>query len=148
MQTIETTLLKNEQPFILTIDESNSSVKSFPDTQSIYQHVRQLAEKDHLFPKTGDFESLSTLEDLLNREAPVSASGKAKVFSIYRDLEDYIADMCTFDGIKQTVVELRRLNDWGFDLHNFFNADEVQEFSEEAEATASDVAFLKRVCKV
>lgn len=139
---------KNEKPFIITFDGETSSAKSFDSTNAVFEHIKRLAEKDALFPKTGDFESLETLEDLLNREAPLGTSNKPKVFSIYTDLEAYVSDMCTFAGIKQTVVELKRLSDWGFDLTNFFNAEEVQEFSEESEATEADIAFLKKVCKV
>lgn len=139
---------RNTQPFIITFENKGSSIKSFENDSMLMDHVRRLAEKDELFPETGDFASLETIETLLNREAPLDTSGKKKIYSVYADMEDYISDMCTLQGIKQTVKELKTLNEWGFDLVGFFDAIEIQEYADEPEAEALDVAFLKRVCKI
>lgn len=143
------TLPQNLKPFIITAPKGvTPSIEVFEGPLSLIDRVQEIASKHNLELTTQDTKDLQAIEDFLNTEA-ADIDGQSIVYSVYENLDAYVADMCSsFSNARETVEDLKKLHSYGFDLLSFFNIEELQEFASEEGVSKEDVDYLYEICGV
>ena len=146
-----TAISNNNKPFIITNKGhgANIELKSFDNIEALNTYVKAHAKDTDIEIAETDLATIESVEDFLNREmAGSNVNGPFYIYSVYSDLDHYVTDMCTFSTAADAAFELKKLAAWGFDLTNFFNAEELAEYAAEENPGEFNIAVLYQFCGI